>query len=265
MITFEQEALFFKEISIQIRTLVESYNGKAAISVQKSSNDYATEVDIAVENLIVDEINTRFPSDAIMAEEGHSNVAIPDGRIWIIDPICGTTNIGRGIKSFCTNIALADNHQLVASCVIDHSQPDFFWSIGDKEIYINEDLYIASTKVKGAGAVIDVDMGAVALGSTTDEIHTYTSFLARLLSETDYMPMSLNSSLGFAYTASGKVDGFLNTFCHPWDICASSFLIQQAGGKITALDGSPWTIETVGAIAAMNPSLHKDLLKLYTV
>jgi myo-inositol-1(or 4)-monophosphatase len=259
----QKEADFFKYISTKVRDLVESYKGKAAISVQKTSNDYATEVDIAVENLIVDEIAKRFPGDSIMAEEGHSDETMPDGRIWIIDPICGTTNIGRGLTAFCTNIALADNHTLIASCVIDHSQPDYFWSIGNKTIFINQEIYVPQGKIEGMGVVIDVDMGSIK-SISDDEIERYSRFIESLTKQTDYIPMSLNSSLGFAYSAVGKIDGFVNSFCHPWDICASSFLLQQAGGVITDTKGRPWSIKSVGAIGAIDPSVHKQLLDLYT-
>src|ERR1700729_4087587 len=135
----QSEADFFHDIAGMVRDLVLSFNGKASVAQYKDNiGDYATEVDIAVEKLIVSEIQKRFPGASILAEEGHSDVVIPDTRIWIIDPICGTTNLGRGLRSFCTNIALADNHTLIASCVIDHSQNDYFWSVGNQELFIND-------------------------------------------------------------------------------------------------------------------------------
>ena len=158
MSSLKDEVNFFQEIAPMIRQLVQSFDGKASISVQKTSADYATEVDIAVENLIVGEVGTRFPGDQILAEEGHNDTVIPDGRIWIIDPICGTGNIGRGLTSFCTNIALADNHTLIASCVVDHSQNDYFWSVGDSTVYVNDSKLVFKEKTEGLGVVVDVDM-----------------------------------------------------------------------------------------------------------
>ncbi len=87
--------------------------------------------------------------------------------------------------------------------------------------------------------------------------------MLKLIQDTSYDVISLNTSLGFAYTALGKTDGFVNVFNHPWDICAASFLIQQSGGVITAMDGSPWTITTVGAIGGKTPEIHKELLNLF--
>ena len=93
----EPEAQFFHDINVAVRNLVQSFGGKAEIAQHKYIvGDYATEIDIAVEEVIIAEIQKRFPGDAILAEETHSDVTITDGRIWIIDTICGTANLGRG-------------------------------------------------------------------------------------------------------------------------------------------------------------------------
>jgi myo-inositol-1(or 4)-monophosphatase len=258
----QPEKDFFNNIAPRIIALVLSFNGTASVSVQKSPGDYATEVDVAVENLIVDEIQRRFPKDAILAEEGHSQTTIPDGRIWIIDPICGTTNIGRGMKNFCTNIALVDHMNLIASCVIDHSTGDVLWSVGNKKVYINDQLFEYIQPDDDFGVVVDVDFGS--LDASRREVrNNFSKTIKLLLTSSDYMITSLNSSLAFAYTAIGKIDGFISSYNHPWDICAASFLLQQSGCTITALDGGPWTITTVGAVAAYQTEIHHKLLEAY--
>src|SRR5260221_11291128 len=131
-----------------------------AIARHKREGDFATQVDIDVENLIVNEIKKRFPKDQILAEENNTNTVIPKGRIWIIDPICGTNNLARGIKNFCTNVALADNYHIIASCVIDHSQNDYFWSVGEGKVYVNDTLF--QQIEERFDVVIDVDFGSVA-------------------------------------------------------------------------------------------------------
>ena len=256
------ETNFFHDIAIKVRNLVLGFNGNAPISKYKTTAvDYATEVDIAVEKLIVSEIEKIFPNDQILAEEEHSDVQIPKGRIWIIDPICGTSNMGRGITNYCTNIALADNGSLVASCVVDHSQDDYFWSVGENKFYINDQLFKAPNE--DLGVVIDVDFGALASVSH-DQIEKHIKAAFKLLTETNYTLLSLNTSLSFAYVAISKIDGAINTYNNLWDICAASFLIQQSGGIITDLNGNPWTMLSTGFIAAKNENIHKKLLEIYS-
>lgn len=259
----QAEAEFFKDIAGNVSELLNSYKGQAKVANYKAAGDFATEVDIAVEKLIVSEIKKKFPSDLILAEEEHSGTAISDNRTWIIDPICGTTNLGRGIRNFCTNIALADKQVLIASCVVDHSQNDYFWSIGNQQIFINDKLYEPQTVHENFGVVIDIDFGA--LGKVGEcQVKKHAKAAERLALEPGYMLQSMSSSLCFAYTAIGKVDGFINVDNFPWDICAASFLVQQSGGIITDLAGQPWTLSSVGAIAARSQTVHQKLSDVYT-
>ncbi len=258
----QQETEFFHFIASAVHNFVSNKDKDLSIAQYKREGDFSTQVDVGVENLIVEEIQKRFPEDTILAEEKHHATLIQKGRIWIIDPICGTNNLARGIKNFCTNIALADNNQLIASCVIDHSQSDYFWSIGDNKVYVNDKLITPNQKK--FDVVIEVDLGSV-ISAAVDKSQSekYNRFVKSLITHNNYYLISLNSSLSFAYTAIGKVDGFLSIYNHPWDISASSFLIQQSGGVISDLSGKPWTLSSVGAIAARNEDLHQKLLQAF--
>lgn len=253
---------FIHSIAPEIIKLVkEGTNEEITVVADKGpAGDYATQVDVATENYIVSAIQRDFPDDEILAEEGYSDTAIPAGRIWLIDPICGTNNLGKGINNFCTNIALVDGGKVIASCVVDHSQGEYFWSVGNNSVFVNDKPYVAPSLA--LGQKVDIDFGSVrSVGPGLRQKHN--NLLRKLIEETDYDIISLNASLGFAYTAIGKTDGFVNVFNHPWDIAAASFLIQQAGGILTALDGSPWDLTTVGAIGGRTVEVHQKLLKLF--
>ncbi|MDP9811979.1 myo-inositol-1(or 4)-monophosphatase [Rhizobium tibeticum] len=65
--------------------------------VAKAPRDYQTEIDVAVERIIVDALNRSFPSYAIKGEEAVGNRNAKDGAPVIhIDPIDGTTNFRLG-------------------------------------------------------------------------------------------------------------------------------------------------------------------------
>lgn len=261
MTMLKKEAEFFAEIANEVRKLVQSFHGTAAIAKHKKlEGDYSTEVDLAVENLIVVKLQKWFPEDEIMAEEGHAETAIPEGRLWVIDPICGTGNLGRGIKNFCTNIALVDSRKPIAACVVDHSQDDYFWSVGDGKVYVNDQPLQPSSE--RLDTFIDVDLGSL---PNVDRALQRQLIQAAdsLVAQPGFALVSLDSSLSFAYTAVGKLDGFINSFTHLWDMCAASFLIEQAGGVMTDLYGNAWTVSSKGAIAARNVTLHAKLLDVY--
>lgn len=262
MNSLEQEASFFKDISQGVINYVKNHSKNPSIKVSKKEGDYATEVDIAVEEFIVHAIKERFSTDTIMAEEGYSDTSIPKGRAWIIDPICGTTNLRRGLTNFCTNIALANDGQLIASCVVDHAHGVYYWSTGEGKIYVNDSPLTIEKKEPGLGKVIDINFGAVN-NLDEQEKEVYSRFVASMITEEIWLISSLNTSLAFTYAAVGKIDGFMSTYDKPWDIAAAGFLFTQSGGVLTQANGSPWTLQPrIASIGSLDPEVHDTLRKL---
>ena len=70
------------------------------------------------------------------------------------------------------------------------------------------------------------------------------------------------ASLDLAYVAMGKFDCFYEEILRPWDFAAGAVIIEEAGGKITDLDGNTLTYETSTGILASNGYTHDELEKL---
>ena len=258
----QKEKEFFKNISSLVfkllsgeKTFTIKYKGK------KNILDPVTSSDVAVENLLIKEINNLFPGDAILGEESSADLKIdPNTRTWILDPICGTTNYSRGIKNFCTNISLAYQHKVIAACVLDHAREEFIWSIGNKKVYINDSL---AKEINYPIPLIDVDLGGSYYAKDEKNKRKHTNFIYRILTEANYMPVSYNTSLGFAYSSIGKLDGYFVNFPHVWDVAAANFLIIQKGGIVSDISGKPWNLNSKNVLAARDKAVHKKLLNLY--
>ncbi len=256
---------FFHDIAPQVLELVSKKFKHSSIakykSKEKDTMNFATEADLEVEALVVREIKKRFPGDKIVAEENYSDTNIENnGRFWIIDPICGTGNLAKEIKLFVTNIALAQNGTLIASCAIDHAQGEYIWSTGDKKIFINKKQ--ANIGKKSSGTIIEVDVSG-AMTATRQTKKQYLQFLSRVVLETNYAPAGYCSSLGFAYTALGRIDAYVCADVNVWDVAAANFLMQAAGGIVTRIDGSPWTLASRDVVAARNKKLHAQLISFF--
>jgi len=62
-------------------------------------------------------------------------------------------------------------------------------------------------------------------------------------------------------TARGKLDCYLGNNLDPWDIPAGSLLMEEAGAKISAVNGRKWQYGETSILAA-HPVLHEKILKL---
>lgn len=99
----QNEVKFFQSIALELLEFVSGNLPQARTITSKGhTSDYATDIDIEAERRISAQITETFPGDTILAEEEHANASFATERVWIIDPICGTNNLSRGISLFCT-------------------------------------------------------------------------------------------------------------------------------------------------------------------
>jgi myo-inositol-1(or 4)-monophosphatase len=64
--------------------------------------------------------------------------------------------------------------------------------------------------------------------------------------------------MDLAGVACGRLDGYWERGIQPWDMAAGIVILREAGGKVTAYDGSPLDI-TSGRILATNGLIHAEL------
>lgn len=255
-------ARFFHQISPQVLQLVNKKYRHSKVVKHKSKNkndfNFATEADLAVEKLIILQIQENFPKDQIMAEESYAETKLGKlGKLWVIDPICGTGNFARDIKTFVTNIALVENGKLVAACAIDHPQSEYIWSTGQQKVFSGKKLLKREKKTNGVA--VEVDLTAL-LGISREIKQKHAKLISQLILKTDYYLVSTASSLNFAYVALGRLDAYVCANCKLWDMAASNFLILQAGGVVTDIFGKEWTINSSSALASIDKKLHGKLL-----
>ena len=68
------------------------------------------------------------------------------------------------------------------------------------------------------------------------------------------------ASVDLAYVAAGRQDAFYEMLLKPWDVAAGWLLVEEAGGRVTTLDGRPYTFGD--EIMASNGLVHKELRHL---
>ncbi len=249
---------FFEAVAKDCFDLVDQQIDSVKVTVSKEvRGDIATNIDVAVEELIVSEIKKRFPEDDILAEEGYADTAITDGRLWVIDPICGTVNLSRGINAFCANIALVENKDIIAACVVDFAKNDVIWSVGDG-VFVNEDRL--ENIEENEGKVLDVDLGCV-FKVSDEEQQEYSRILAGLLQQEGWMLDSFGTSLTAAYVATGKFDANVRYHYGPWDVCSAVFLTRQMGGSAVDFEGNEWTIFSKRLVLSRGLSMKDKIIE----
>lgn len=233
--------------------------GRALRVTNKGDIDLVTEADIAAERLIVERIRSYHPRHAILTEESGDVVSLGDAGSeykWVIDPLDGTTNYAHGYPVFCVSIALEHEGRVVLGVVYDPTRDELFAAERGGGATLNgRSLRVSETgELNGAllctGFPYDVrDRG--------DFARHFRNFIMRAQS----VRRDGAAALDLAYVAAGRFDAFYEEGLRPWDVAAGVLLVEEAGGRVTHYDGSPFRIYTP-PIAASNGLIHEAMLEV---
>ncbi|MFA5698630.1 MAG: inositol monophosphatase family protein [Sphaerochaeta sp.] len=227
-----------------------------AISVRlKDANDYVTNVDSQVEQLIKDTIRLHFPHEAIYGEEsGHSGNQ-RSGR-WVIDPIDGTTNFFRGMPNYTISIAWEEEpFTPLVGVIFNPRQNELYWGSKGNGSFLN-DQKIHVSAIQNLSEAIIV---AVPPHRRRDLLDSYFETMKRISRSTSDIRSLGSCALELAYIASGRVDGYYERALGYYDLAAGMIILQEAGGAITpAFEGLPFSDEYCDLLAS-NGHLHQQL------
>jgi myo-inositol-1(or 4)-monophosphatase len=226
----------------------------AAEMVHKGPRDYQTEMDVAVERIIVDEMAKAFPTYAIQGEEEVGNrLADADAPTIYIDPIDGTTNFAWGIPHFGMTISIVERGRVVSGVVYDAMQDELFSAESGGGAWLNgERIHCADVAdiqnvLVGAGLPIPGQVKAV-----SEEL--YFDAVKRLMANTAGVRRLGSAALSIAYVACGRLDGFFEDGLSLHDFGASALMVEEAGGLVTRFSGA--SVSGKGDILAASKALY---------
>ncbi|MFW0792952.1 inositol monophosphatase [Gordonia sp. CPCC 205515] len=230
----------------------------APSAVTKSPTDFATQVDLDLERRIVAELAdvTQIP---VHGEE-FGGPPVDEGVVWVLDPIDGTYNYSTGMP--LTGILLGllvdgaptlgltwlplQNRRYAAHVdgplLVDGSPVD---NLGPTRL---------ATSVVSYGPFNAAHGGRYPGGNRADVIRALSSRVAR-------MRMTGSTGVDLAYTAHGIFGGAVIFGRHAWDNAGGAALVRAAGGVVTDLGGTPWTVSSTSVVAAA-PGLHDELMEI---
>ena len=222
----------------------------------KGAKNLVTEVDLASEKLIVEAIHSVFSDHSILAEEGD----YPDGdghHTWVIDPLDGTTNYAHGYPWFCVSIALVVGGELQVGVIHNPMTNDLFTAVAGQGAFHNGARISVSGRQPLAASLLATGFP---YDCATDPENNFDHFI-RFQKAARGIRRCGAAALDLAWLAAGRLDGFWEVKLKPWDVAAGTLLVHEAGGRVTAFDGSEYEI-TDHRILASNGLIHDEMIAL---
>lgn len=228
----------------------------------KGLHDLVTRADTASESAILAVIRAAFPQDDFLGEEGVAsvdNVHRPTShanRIWIIDPIDGTTNFSHGVPFYAISIALWVQGQPQVAVVHAPALGETYTAVAGEGAWLNGAPIRVSSILDPANALIGTGFPYRNL----DLLEDYMLLFRRFMRETQGVRRPGSASLDLCYVAAGRYDGFYEYGLAPWDVAAGGLIVREAGGVVTDWTAGDTWLHGQRIIAA-NPAIHEYLSK----
>jgi myo-inositol-1(or 4)-monophosphatase len=241
--------------------LLEYFHQKLKIEY-KGEADLVTAADRAAEALIRERISKQFPSHDVLGEEQGLNDRGGEYR-WYVDPLDGTTNFAHGYPVFCVSLALekrALEHgsdagaRRIAGVVYDPTRDELFTGEQGRGAHLNGE----SIHVSQAARLKDC---LLATGFPSQKRHKNPNiyFYHQITLKTHGVRRAGSAALDLCNVACGRFDGFWEFNLNPWDTAAGVLIVEEAGGKASRFDGSPFELDSRETLAS-NGLVHDALL-----
>lgn len=246
---YQREITFAKRLASEAGETMRRYFQADDIGVEiKEDNTPITIADSSINAFVIEQVRKEFPDCGVIGEE--DSFETEREKLWIVDPIDGTRpySLGIPVSTFC--LAYAEAGQVKASVVYDPFQDRLFSAVAGQGAFVNEKPIAVSETASMQDQYVALGGGRTnrarrELRDVVKRFELYSfAYAATLVAEGNFV------AAGMEYGSQ-------------WDAAAASLIVQEAGGRVTDLDGNERDYSQWGkGILMTNGHVHDALLEL---
>lgn len=228
----------------------------------KAGEEPVTAADRVADQLIAAGLRAAFPADGLLTEESDDDLArLHKERVWIVDPLDGTTEFINETGEFAVQIALAVGRQPALGVIYQPAKGRLFRAIRGQGAY---QVFNGQTTQLRVSA--EHELASMCLVASRSH---YSPFIEAARKTLGIQSAQRVGSVGLkvGLVARGACDLYLaTTISKEWDICAPHALLLEAGGILTNLCGEPLiynkpnVVECTGLVAS-NGLAHAQIIQ----
>lgn len=238
------------------KKMVKARPSESMIHQKEGLANFCTDYDTEIQRFLIRGFSEILPGAAFFGEEDTEGNAGADAEgefTFYIDPIDGTTNFMFDYHHSCISVGLAHKDQMIAGFVYHPYINEMYVAIRGKGSYLNGKRLYLSDK--------SVTEGIVEFGCARYN-EAGIDWLFRVVKEMFQNSLSIrcggSAALGLCRAASGSNTVYLELKLQPYDYAAASVILEEAGGVITQIDGSPITFHEGCSIIGGTPKAWKE-------
>jgi len=220
----------------------------------KDGDSFVTKADVECTKAIRKIILKQFPKHNILDEELGNMNRKSDYR-WIIDPLDGTHNFIMDNPLFGTSIALEYRKKIVLGVIYMPVLKRLYYTEKGKGAFCNGERIKVNNESNLKKAIFTFDVKLKI--QTRKKIRYLNRFAKRTWRLRMYGVAIYNNIM----VAEGVSTFNIDFDSHPWDHSAALLLVEEAGGKVTDLNGKRWTPQTKDYVSS-NGKVHDKVLNV---
>lgn len=235
--------------------------------VHKSPDQPLTEADLEADAVLARVLRGACPEYGWLSEE---TVDRPDRlgarRVWIVDPIDGTRSYIEGYPEFAISVGLVDAGRAVVGVVYNPARSEMYMAVRGAGARVVKGMDGMDVGVWDRGERLrvrreSVEGQAVMLASRSEiaagEFDPFDDeWVVEPVGSTTYKLARLAAGAGDVYLSRRPR--------HEWDVCAGALLVEEAGGRVTDVEGKPFRYNRpdpyLHGVLATNGRMHAYLV-----
>ena len=231
---------------------------RADSAVRKKGDDFATEVDLAIERQVVAGLVAATGIEVHGEEFGGAAVDTP--WVWVLDPVDGTFNYAAGSPMAAILLALLHDGDAVAGLTWLPFTDERYTAVAGGPLIKNGEPQPSLATTELADSLVAV--GTFSADSRGRFPGRYRLALLENLSRvSSRLRMHGSTGIDLVYVADGILGGAITFGGHVWDHAAGVAQVRAAGGIVTNLAGEPWTPASRSVLAAA-PGAYDEILEI---
>jgi myo-inositol-1(or 4)-monophosphatase len=175
-----------------------------------------------------------------------------------VDPLDGTVNYAHRVPICSVSIAVERGGRVLVGGVFDAFRDEMFLAAHGRGATLN------GRKIR-VSKTVELHKALLATGFPYDRqkrAALYAERVRRALTKGRDVRRLGSAALDLSYVACGRFDAYWEFNLRPWDVAAGWLLVEEAGGRVTRLDGSPYAINDTSQTLASNGLLHRSASRL---
>jgi myo-inositol-1(or 4)-monophosphatase len=224
------------------------------IRAKGEAGNLVTEADLAAESAVLAVLEQETPHVPVLAEESGRRSGQGDLE-WCVDPLDGTTNYAHGFPVFATSVGLLWRGLPLIGALELPGLNQSFWAAAGAGAWRNDSRLRVSDCQRVEDALLATGF---AYDRTRRRDNNYAEF-AHFTHRSHGVRRAGAAAVDLAWVAAGCLDGYWERGLSPWDLAAGVVLVEEAGGVVSAYDGSPLQVAD-GRLIACAPGLHSAMV-----